>query len=108
MWFDTSMNNAWERGIKPGIEDSGYEPIRINEAEFNDRIDDEIIAAIRRSRFLVADFTQDGDRARDGFYYEAGGKRFAKRDRAVALRGLRELGPIACRGGRAGRGPRTG
>ena len=72
MWFDPSMDDAWERGIKLGIEDSGYEPIRIDKTEFNDRIDDEIIAEIRRSRFLVADFTQDGDRARGGVYYEAG------------------------------------
>ena len=72
MWFDPSMDDAWERGIKRGIEDSGYEPIRIDKTEFNDRIDDEIIAEIRRSRFLVADFTQDGDRARGGVYYEAG------------------------------------
>ena len=71
-WFDLTMDDAWERGIKPGIEDSGYEAIRIDKTEFNDRIDDEIIAEIRRSRFLVADFTQDGDRARGGVYYEAG------------------------------------
>ena len=72
MWFDPSMDDAWEKGIKPGIEDSGYEPIRVDKTEFNERIDDEIIAEIRRSRFLVADFTQDGDRARGGVYYEAG------------------------------------
>ena len=72
MWFDPSMDNAWERGIKPGIEDSGYRPIRVDKTEFNDKIDDEIIAEIRRSRFVVADFTQDGDRARGGVYYEAG------------------------------------
>ena len=72
MWFDATMDDAWERGIEPGIEDAGYRPIRIDKAEFNDRIDDEIIAEIRRSRFLVADFTQDGERARGGVYYEAG------------------------------------
>ena len=72
MWFDPSMDDAWESGIKKGIEDSGYKPVRIDKTEFNDRIDDEIIAEIRRSRFLVADFTQDGDRARGGVYYEAG------------------------------------
>lgn len=72
MWFDPTMDDAWERGIEPGIEDAGYRPIRIDKAEFNDRIDDEIIAEIRRSRFLVADFTQDGERARGGVYYEAG------------------------------------
>lgn len=72
MWFDPSMDDAWENGIKPGIEDSGYMPVRIDKSDFNDRIDDEIIAEIRRSRFLVADFTQDGDHARGGVYYEAG------------------------------------
>lgn len=72
MWFDPTMDDAWERGIKLGIEDSGYEAIRVDKTEFNDRIDDEIIAEIRRSRFLVADFTQDGDGARGGVYYEAG------------------------------------
>ena len=72
MWFDPSMDDAWERGIKPGVEDAGYRPIRIDKTEFNDKIDDEIIGEIRRSRFLVADFTQDGDRARGGVYYEAG------------------------------------
>lgn len=72
MWFDASMKDVWEKGIKPGIEDSGYEPVRIDQAEFNDKIDDRIIAEIRRSRFLVADFTQDGERARGGVYYEAG------------------------------------
>ena len=72
MWFGPTIDDAWEKGIRPGIEDSGYEPIRIDKTEFNDRIDDEIIAEIRRSRFLVADFTQDGDGARGGVYYEAG------------------------------------
>ena len=72
MWFGPTMDDAWEKGIKPGIEESGYEPIRIDKTEFNDRIDDEIIAEVRRSRFLVADFTQDGDGARGGVYYEAG------------------------------------
>ena len=33
---------------------------------------DEIIAEIRRSRFLVADFTHGEDGARGGVYYEAG------------------------------------
>ena len=36
------------------------------------KIDDEIIAEIQRSRFLVADFTHGDDGARGGVYYEAG------------------------------------
>lgn len=72
MWFDDSMDSLWEHGIKAGIKDAGYEAIRIDRQEHNNKIDDEIIAQIRRSRFLVADFTQGESGARGGVYYEAG------------------------------------
>jgi len=72
MWFDDSVKRGYAKGIKPGIEDAGYRPFRVDQAKFNDKIDDEIIAQIRRSRFLVADFTQGDDGARGGVYYEAG------------------------------------
>ena len=72
MWFDKSTYEAWEEGIQRGIEDAGYEPVRIDQQEHNNKIDDEIIAEIRRSRFVVADFTQGEDGARGGVYYEAG------------------------------------
>jgi nucleoside 2-deoxyribosyltransferase len=72
MWFDDSMMEAYDNGIAPAIRDAGYEPIRIDRKDHNNKIDDEIIAEIRRSRFLVADFTQGGSGARGGVYYEAG------------------------------------
>ena len=72
MWFDDSMNEVWENAIEPGIEDAGYEAVRIDRKEHLNRIDDEIIAELRRARFVVADFTQGGDGARGGVYYEAG------------------------------------
>lgn len=72
MWFDESMDTVWEEGIKPGIQDAGYRPVRIDGTEHNDKIDDRIIAQIRRSRFVVADFTQGMTGARGGVYYEAG------------------------------------
>ncbi len=72
MWFHESTNQAWEAGIKPGIEDSGYEAVRIDRQEHVNKIDDQIIAEINRSRFIVADFTQGSDGARGGVYYEAG------------------------------------
>ena len=75
MWMHNSLDNAWEHGIQPGIRDAGYEPMRIDRKEHNDKIDDQIIAEIRRSRFVVADFTQGKDGARGGVYFEAG---FAK------------------------------
>lgn len=72
MWFDDSMKSAYEDGIEPAIRQAGYEPMRIDQKEHINRIDDEIIAEIRRSRFLVADFTQGEAGARGGVYYEAG------------------------------------
>ena len=88
MWFHDETNNAYENGIKLGIEDAGYKPVRIDQINHNNKIDDEIIAEIRRSKFIVADFTSDilrrGEKspfdfdlaiARGGVYFEAG---FAK------------------------------
>jgi hypothetical protein len=82
MWFDSSLDEAYHKGIKPAIEDSGYAPMRIDEKEHFNRIDDEIIAEIRRSKFLVADLTEgtiteveDGPTiggTRGSVYYEAG------------------------------------
>lgn len=72
MWFDPSMDEVWENAIQPGIEDAGYEPMRIDRKEHVNRIDDEIIAELRRARFVVADFTQGNDGPRGGVYHEAG------------------------------------
>ena len=72
MWFDESMNEAYDKGIKPAIQRVGYDAFKINEKPDVDKIDDEIIGEIRRSRFLVADFTHGDKGARGGVYYEAG------------------------------------
>ena len=72
MWFDDSMDEVWKNAIKPGIEEAGYEPVRIDRKEHVNKIDDEIIAELRRARFVVADFTSGEDGARGGVYYEAG------------------------------------
>ena len=72
MWFAESMNQAYEAGIEPAIKEAGYKPLRIDRKEHVNKIDDEIIAELRRSRFLVADFTHGDEGARGGVYYEAG------------------------------------
>ena len=41
MWFDESMDDVWENAIEPGIEDAGYEPVRIDRKEHLNKIDDE-------------------------------------------------------------------
>lgn len=68
MWFDESVKHIWTASIEPAIRDAGYDPKRIDTHEHNNRIDDEIIAMIRRSKFVVADFTGQ----RGGVYFESG------------------------------------
>lgn len=73
-WFDDSMDEVYKKGIAPAIEAAGYEPYWIKEDRRNDeRIDDKIIAEIKRSRFLVADLTHGKcGGVRGSVYYEAG------------------------------------
>ena len=72
MWFDDSMKEIRAYGIMPGIEDAGYKAYVVDEDEHIGKIDDKIIAEIRRSRFIVADFTHGDKGARGGVYFEAG------------------------------------
>ena len=72
MWFAEEMDDAYNQGIKPAIEEAGYKPLRIDLKPDVKKIDDEIFAEVRRSRFLVADMTQGDDGARGGVYFEAG------------------------------------
>ena len=80
MWFDKSVDEAYDKGIEPAIRYAGYRPLRIDKKEHNNKIDDEIIREIRRSRFVVCDFTCELVKhkgkltalPRGGVYYEAG------------------------------------
>lgn len=68
MWFDSSMTDAWENGLKICITECGYDPIRIDQTNYNEGVCDEIIAQIRSARFIIADLTGNNQ----GVYYEAG------------------------------------
>lgn len=68
MWFDPETDSIWENGFYKAIYNSGYLPYRIDKAEHNNDINDEMIAEIRKSKFVVCDFTGQ----RGGVYYEAG------------------------------------
>ena len=72
MWFDDSLKEAFDEGVEPAIREAGYKAMRIDRDPTVDKIDDAIISEIRRSRFLVADFTHGEKGARGGVYYEAG------------------------------------
>ncbi len=68
MWFNPSMDPARFEGLEPAIRDAGYNPVIVSGVEHINKIDDEIVSQIRKSRFLVADFTGH----RGGVYFEAG------------------------------------
>ncbi|MSQ33813.1 MAG: hypothetical protein EXR60_05280 [Dehalococcoidia bacterium] len=68
MWFEPEVKAAWEDGIRPALEALGYDPVRIDLTHGENKIDDRIIAEIRRSGLVVADFTGH----RGGVYFEAG------------------------------------
>lgn len=68
MWFGAEVAPLWPEVIEPAIRAAGYEPLRIDAKQHNGKIDDEIMASIRGSRFVVSDFTGN----RGGVYYEAG------------------------------------
>ena len=68
MWFDDSLNEAYSNGFELGILQTGYNALRVDQVEHINRIDDEIIAQIKASKFVVADFTGH----RGGVYFEAG------------------------------------
>jgi nucleoside 2-deoxyribosyltransferase len=75
MWFNDEMDRVYEEAIKPaieykddGAENSTYEAILIKDVQHTNDINDEIIAQIRRSRFMVCDLTG----YRGGVYFEAG------------------------------------
>lgn len=68
MKFEDSLKEFSEKWVESAIRETGFDSIRIDKYEHNNLIDDEIIANIRRSRFLIADLTGNSY----GVYYEAG------------------------------------
>jgi len=75
MWFTPEMNDVFDKAIKPAIEfvETGetiprYQAVKIDNVEHVNDINDEIIAQIRRSRFMICDLSG----YRGGVYFEAG------------------------------------
>ena len=69
MSFSTSQNET-RVAIKKAITDAGYDPILIDEQHIDSdvTINDALISEIRKSKFVVADFTEH----KHGVYFEAG------------------------------------
>lgn len=75
MWFAHEMNDVFDKAIKPAIEfvepgeaNPRYQAVKIDNVEHVNDINDEIIAQIRRSRFMVCDLSGYSG----GVYFEAG------------------------------------
>jgi nucleoside 2-deoxyribosyltransferase len=68
MWFDATLESAWEEGLRLGVADAGCEAIRVDRIHHNDKICDRIVSEIHRCGFLIADVTGH----RQGVYFEAG------------------------------------
>jgi hypothetical protein len=68
MWFNPEFESAWTNGFEPGIRKAGYRPFRIDKKDYVGGITDEIMSEIRKSRFVVADYTEQVN----GVYFEAG------------------------------------
>lgn len=69
MNFDNDLKYIYDEGIEPAITKLGYkQPFRVDLKEYTGKIDDKILADIKESRFVVADFTGQ----KHGVYFEAG------------------------------------
>ncbi|MEX2113536.1 MAG: hypothetical protein WD845_10145 [Pirellulales bacterium] len=68
MYMRSEVRHQWEPGLRDGVTRAGYDPLVIDGIDFVGSISDRIIAEIRKSRFVVADFTEH----RQNVYFEAG------------------------------------
>lgn len=70
MWFNKKETGAaFDTGISPALVNCGFHPpFRVDQVEHSDKICDRIVAEIRESALVIADFTGH----RGGVYFEAG------------------------------------
>ncbi len=68
MWFHADMDGLFDTALEPTLRACGYAPFRVDREHHNNKIDDEIIANIRKSRIFVGDLTG----MRPNVFYEAG------------------------------------
>lgn len=80
MWFD-DLTKKYREAVIAAAHFCGYNPVVIDQQEYNDFIMNQVVSSIKQSRFLVADFTsrpeveKEGkvkNGVRGGVYWEAG------------------------------------
>lgn len=73
MWFNENMDTAYNSAISKAVSDAGYRSYRGDlDISHSDQITNNLIAQIKQSKFLIADFTHGDDGARGSVYFEAG------------------------------------
>jgi hypothetical protein len=88
MWFSAQTDEFYKEGIEPAVKEAGFDCKLIKNVQHNNKIDDAIVAEIRKSRFVIADFTvwrcpkcenceetkdcKNKVKVRGGVYFEAG------------------------------------
>lgn len=68
MSFNKDLYEVWRNGFYPALNEVGYDPIRVDSEQTNHNINNKIVADIRKSGLVVADFTGQSN----GVYFEAG------------------------------------
>jgi hypothetical protein len=68
MWFHEDMRGVFDEGFARALQATGYAPYRVDLAAHEGKVDDEIVAQIRRSKLVVVDATGN----RPNAYFEAG------------------------------------
>ena len=68
MKFEDKIMDFGDNWILPAVKKAGYNCSRANQVPHNNLIDDEMLALIRQSKFIIADFTYNNS----GVYFESG------------------------------------
>jgi len=68
MAFKDDLLDAYEKAIKSACADCGFDALIISDKHHNNGITDEIIVEIKKSKFVIVDFTYNNN----GAYWEAG------------------------------------
>jgi len=79
MWFNDSMNEFYENGIKPAIEKNNFKAHCLSESHQTKNIIEAMIIAIRKATLVIADLTcpcydvaKNNPDSRCNVYWEAG------------------------------------
>jgi hypothetical protein len=66
--FEAEYDSLFINSIDPALSETGFMPIYLKTKEHNELIDDEIVGGIKRSRFIIAEFSAGNQ----GVYFESG------------------------------------